>query len=154
MKMQSRVESHPRSPRPLQVFGVRDNVCILSCLSTVTLSGVWRRDWVNSRSNLELIHHFNILIIVIFCVAIITPLLCWTTEAISWRPLKFSPLMEPNFMMQSPTFKPYNMKKPDMVKWLHLRYRICIFYYFLYTLCWKISICGESNTTFETSLMQ
>ena len=51
-----------------------------------------------------------------FRIIIITPLLCCTTEAISWRPLKFSPLMEPNFMMWSPTFKPYNMKRYDRGK--------------------------------------
>ena len=51
-----------------------------------------------------------------FKIIFITPLLCCTTEAISWRPLKFSPLMEPNFMMWSPTFKPYNMKRYDRGK--------------------------------------
>lgn len=39
------LESYPRSPRPLHVFGVRDKVCVLSCLSTVTLIGVCRRDY-------------------------------------------------------------------------------------------------------------
>lgn len=31
---------HPRSPLPFHVFGVRDNVCVLSSLLTVTLNGI------------------------------------------------------------------------------------------------------------------
>jgi len=167
------VDSYPSSPLPPHVFGVRDKVCVLCCLSTVTLTGVCRREYhmyisklkymqklteiwtlnpnpqtprTNIKSQLQILFHTGLieteqtmlvntinhwsldlfglakitLIIKIlnfrFRFIIITPLLCCTTEAISWRSLKFSPLMEPNFMMWSPTFKPYNMKTYDRGK--------------------------------------
>ena len=40
----NRRDSYPSSPLPLHVFGVRDKVCVLCCLSTVTLTGVCRRE--------------------------------------------------------------------------------------------------------------
>jgi len=39
------VDSYPSSPLPPHVFGVRDKVCVLCCLSTVTLTGVCRREY-------------------------------------------------------------------------------------------------------------
>lgn len=40
-----KVDSYPSSPLPPHVFGVRDKVCVLCCLSTVTLTGVCRREY-------------------------------------------------------------------------------------------------------------
>lgn len=42
-----------------------------------------------------------------------TPLLCCTIEAMSARLWKFSPFMEPNCKMRSPTFKPYKRESKD-----------------------------------------
>lgn len=54
----------------------------------------------------------------IFC--IFTPLLCCTTEAMSWRPWEFSPVMEPNLKIWSPVFKPCKIVNL-LVNWTYWR---------------------------------